>query len=32
MINSTLVDMQNSGDMLSICKGFINTYYDRCVL
>jgi ABC-type amino acid transport substrate-binding protein len=32
MINSTLLDMQASGDILHICKGYIDTNYDRCLL
>ena len=32
MINATLVDMQNNGDMLRICKGHLTENYDRCLL
>ena len=32
MINSTLVDMQTSGDILHICKGYLDTNFDRCLL
>lgn len=32
MINTTLVDMQNNGDMLRICKGYLTENYDRCLL
>jgi hypothetical protein len=31
MINSTLVEMQDNGTMLRICKGYIDNY-DRCLL
>ena len=32
MVNTTLVDMQNNGDMLRICKGYLTENYDRCLL
>jgi ABC-type amino acid transport substrate-binding protein len=32
MINTTLVDMQNNGEMLRICKGYLTENYDRCLL
>ena len=32
MINSTLVELQSSGDILHICKGYIDTTFDRCLL
>ena len=32
MINSTLVELQTSGNMLNICKGYMDTYFDKCLL
>ena len=32
MINYTLVELKSSGDILHICKGYIDTTFDRCLL
>ena len=32
MINTTLINMQNSGEMLRICKGYLTDNYDKCLL